>query len=222
VDRSAVRSNSETESPAADLSDMKKQLENTAKMLDRASEENASRTAEDEALDREMSDLKYRVKRVQEDLEYVSRGPKTSGKDEERRRLERELLKLMHERVPEVERKIEDREKRKEREKREWTRVRDRRNDRFGRYDDESDRSYTPLRRYDDDDGERPYSRVSYDRDDRPYRRDRSRDGDYDRARSPPVTRSPPPPPLFSCSADYDRQAFSGTSWTDEISNSFY
>jgi len=174
---------------------MKRQLENTAKMLDRASEADASRTAEDEALDREMSDLKYRVKRVQEDLEYVSRGPRTSSKDEERRKLERELLKLMHERVPEVERKIEDRERRREREKREWTRDRDRRNDRFGRYDEDVGR-FSP-RRYDDDERERPYSRGSYDRDDRDrsYRRDRSRDRDYDRPRSPPATRSPPPPP---------------------------
>ena len=198
VDRSAIRSNSDADSPAADLSDVKRQLENTAKMLDRASEADASRTAEDEALEREMSDLKYRVKRVQEDLEYVSRGPRTSGKDEERRKLERELLKLMHERVPEVERKIEDRERRREREKREWTRDRDRRNDRFGRYDDQDAGRYSPRRYDDDDERDRPYSRGSYNRDDRDrssYRRDRSRDRDYDRPRSPPAARSPPPPP---------------------------
>src|SRR5882762_8876385 len=199
IDRSAIRSNSDADSPAADLSDMKRQLENTAKMLDRASEADSSRTAEDEALDREMSDLKYRVKRVQEDLEYVSRGPRTSGKDEERRKLERELLKLMHERVPEVERRIEDRERRKEREKREWARDRDSRNDRFGRYDDRDADRYSPPRRYDDNERDRSYSRGSYDRDkddrDRSYRRDKSRDRDYDRPRSPPAARSPPPPP---------------------------
>ncbi|OCH86200.1 hypothetical protein OBBRIDRAFT_797422 [Obba rivulosa] len=216
VDRSAIRTRADSEDPASDLSDVKRQLEDTARRLDRAAEESASRTAEDEALERELSDLKYKVKRVQEDLEYVSHGPRTVSKDEERRKLERELLKLMHERVPEVERKIKDREERKAREKREWTRERDRRNDRFGRYDDrdeyssysrydrdgDRDRDY---RRYDRDDrdrdrgrdrsGDRDYERErdrSFDRD-RPYSRNRERD--YDRPRSPPTARSPPPPP---------------------------
>jgi actin cytoskeleton-regulatory complex protein PAN1 len=112
VDCSAVRSNSDADSLAADLFDIKRQLENTAKMLDRATEADASRTAEDEALDQEMSDLRYQVKRVQEDLEYVSWGPRMSGKDEESRKLEWELLKLMHERVPEVERRRKERAKR--------------------------------------------------------------------------------------------------------------
>jgi actin cytoskeleton-regulatory complex protein PAN1 len=43
---------------------MKRQLENTAMMLDCAAEVDASRTAEDEALDHELDDLKYQVKRV--------------------------------------------------------------------------------------------------------------------------------------------------------------
>ena len=159
-----VRSNSDADSPVADLNDMKRQLENTAKMLDRSSELESSRTAEDEALDREMADLKYRVKRIQDDLDYVSRGPKTSGNAEERRRLERELVKLQYERLPDIERKLEDREKRREREKREWARDRDRRNDRFGRYDDSDAGRYSPLRRYDDDDRDRLYSRGSHGR----------------------------------------------------------
>ena len=153
-------------------------------MLDRAVEVDASRAAEDEALDRELDDLKYRVKRVQEDLDYVSRGPRTSKKDEEKRKLERALLQLLHERVPEVERKIKARDERKEREKRQWQRDRDRANERFGKYDDKEDRYSS--RRYDDDD--RSYSRGSYDRSDKEYdggsyRRDRSRsrDRDYDR-----------------------------------------
>ncbi|TDL18518.1 hypothetical protein BD410DRAFT_497704 [Rickenella mellea] len=212
------------ESPAADLEDMKRQLANTQKMLDKAVDENKSRTAEDEELDREMEDLRYRVKRVKEDLEYAARGPRTEKKVEESRRLERELLNLMHERVPEVERKIEERDRRKEREKREWARDRDRRNERFGRYDDrdrERDRDYGSSR-YDydrerdrerDDDRDRGYNRGTFDREDRsrdhsrdrPYSRnrsrsrDRSRDdrGDYSRRRTPPPssTRSPPPPP---------------------------
>jgi len=116
VDRSTIRT-SNNDSPSADLDDMKRQLENTAKMLDRTAAESASRTAEDDALDREMEDVRYRVKRIQEDLDYVSRGPRSTAKDDERRRLERELLGLMHERLPELERKIKDREERKKREK---------------------------------------------------------------------------------------------------------
>ncbi|KAF9806131.1 hypothetical protein IEO21_08793 [Rhodonia placenta] len=212
VDRSTVRTAAESENPTADLDDMKRQLENTAKMLDRSADENASRTAEDEALEREMEDLRYRVNRVKDDLDYVSRGPRSVAKDEERRRLERELLKLMHERIPEVERKIKDREERRAREKREWARERDRRNERFGRYDDRDDRHSSRF----DDDRDR-YRRSSYDRDerdrdydrDRPYsrnrdkdydhdrdrERDRDRDRDYDRPRSPYAARSPPPAP---------------------------
>ncbi|KAF8888235.1 hypothetical protein BD779DRAFT_1524285 [Infundibulicybe gibba] len=164
-----------------------RQLANTAQMLDRAAEDEASRTAEDDALDRELDDLKYRVKRLNEDLDY-------------RRKLERELLQLMHERVPEVERNMKARDERKEREKRQWTRDRDRANERFGRFDPKED-SYS-SRRFDDRD--RPYSRGGDRRDDKDYdrgsyRRDRSRsrererDRDYDRPRSPPSARSPPP-----------------------------
>ncbi|KAI0628815.1 hypothetical protein C8Q77DRAFT_1281081 [Trametes polyzona] len=215
VDRSAIRTTSESASPSADLDDMKRQLENTAKMLDRVADENASRTAEDDALEREMSDLKYRVKRVQEDLEYVSRGPRSVAKDEERRKLERELLELMHDKLPDLERRIKDREERREREKREWARERDRRNERFGRYDDRDDRYSSrydrdrdpydrPRSAYDRDDRDRERDRDrdyrdrdrDYDRDrdrDRPY--SRNRDRDYDRPRSPPTARSPPPPP---------------------------
>ncbi|TFY71306.1 hypothetical protein EVG20_g1705 [Dentipellis fragilis] len=207
VDRASVMTDRERASPAGDLSDMKRQLENTAKMLDRAAEDSASRTAEDDALEREMSDLRYRVKRVQDDLEYVSHAPRSARNDDERRRLERELLSLMHERVPEVERKIEERETRKAREKREWERERDRRNDRFGRFDDRDDynRDYRSKSRnegrYGDDryDRDSNYSRNrdrdldrSYDRD--PRDRYRERDYDNDRARSPRA-RSPPPPP---------------------------
>ncbi|KAK0227784.1 hypothetical protein IW262DRAFT_1445704 [Armillaria fumosa] len=153
INRDNVRSRNET-GPSADLADM----------LD-------PRTAEDEALDREMEDLKYRVKRVGDDLDY------------ERRRLERELLSLMHER-------IKARDERKEREKRQWARDRDDTNRRFGRYDDKDD-SYSSSRRYDDD-RDRPYSRGSYRRgyeDDYGHRRDR----EYDRPRTPAAAPSPSP-----------------------------
>ncbi|KAI9451971.1 hypothetical protein BJY52DRAFT_1295264 [Lactarius psammicola] len=147
------------DSPSADLDDMKRRLENTA-------QESALRTAEDDALD---------LKRVQEDLEYVSRGPRSYRSDEERRRLERELLDLMHDRVP---------AERRERQKREWDRDRDRRNETFGRDRDDRDRYGSSYDR--DRDRNRDY------RDDRSHRsyrdRSRSRDRDYE-------PRSPPPPP---------------------------
>ena len=206
VDRDAVRSRDDDDSPTADLSDMKRRLANTAQMLERTAQAEASRTKEDEELDQEMDDLKYRVKRVQDDLDYNARPPRTSSKEEERRRLERELLSLMHERIPDVERKIKAREERKEREKRQWARDRDRANDRHGRYDDKDDY----YRRDDDrdrlysrggDDRDRPYSRGTYDRDEertsyrreRSISRDRDRDRDYERPRSS-AARSPPPP----------------------------
>jgi len=202
VDRDAIRSRDDDDSPTADLSDMKRRLANTAQMLDRTTQAEANRTREDEELDQEMDDLKYRVKRVQDDLEYNARPPRTSSKEEERRRLERELLSLMHERIPEVERKIKTREERKEKEKRQWARDQDRANDRHGRYDDKDDYS----RRNDDrdrlysrggDDRDRPYSRGAYDRDDRRDRtpsRERDRDGSYERPHSSTSRRSPLPP----------------------------
>lgn len=227
VDRDAIRSRDDENNPSADLQDLKRKLANTAQMFDRAADVDAHRTKEDEELAREMSDLNYRVKRIQEDLEFNSRGTQTSTRTNERRRLERELLSLMHERIPEVERKIKDREERKERERRQWARERDSANNRFGRYDsrddysqqDDRDRSYS--RGEDRDrlqvDRDRPYSRADdrpsrddrppsrndrlSSREDRPYSRggDRenrdTRDRNYDRPHSPPVSRNAPPPP---------------------------
>lgn len=209
VDRSAIRTTSETASPAADLDDIKRELDNTSKMLDRVVEADASRTAEDDALAREMADLRARIRRVNDDLAQVSSGPRSAAKDEERRRLDRELMDLRHSKLPDLERRIEDREARREREKREWTRERDRRNERHGRYDDRDDR-YSSSRYDRDRDYDRP--RSAYDRDDRgrddrdsyrdtdrDYDRDRpyssNRDRDYDRPRSPPAAREPAPPP---------------------------
>ncbi|KAH9056781.1 hypothetical protein EDB87DRAFT_1579148 [Lactarius vividus] len=216
VDRSAVRASAERDSPSADLDDMKQRLENTARMLDRATEESALRTAEDDALDREMSDLKWNVKRVQEDLEYVSRGPRSYRSDEECRRLERELLDLMLDHVSAVEKKLAEREERqqRERQKREWDRDRDQRNETFGRIDDrdrDRDRYGSSYSRNED----RDRYGSSYDRDrerERDYRDDHSRDFERDRSyrdrscsryrdyerehkRSPVAARSPPPPP---------------------------
>ena len=209
IDRDTVRTRSDD--PTDDLSVMKRQLENSAKMLDRMTEENASRTREDDELDREMSDLRYRIKRLQDDLDYASRGPRSYAKDDEKRKLERELLHLMHEKLPDLEKRIEENQARKDKEKREQMRDRDRRNDRFGRF---SDRDDEYSRRYDDGDRYRSsygrdrsrerdhpqddYDRRDYDRRDRDRDFDRSRGDDKDRDhRRPPLqdTRTPPPPP---------------------------
>jgi hypothetical protein len=64
-------------------------------------------------------DLRYRIKRSQDDLDYVSRGPRTLAKDDERRKLERELLHLTHEKLPDLEKRIEENQPRKDKEKRE-------------------------------------------------------------------------------------------------------
>ena len=90
IDRRNVRTG--TESPADDLSSMRRALEDTASRLDRAAQEASQRTEEDDELEREMSDLRYRVRRVQEDLDHVNRGQRSNAKDEERRKLERELV----------------------------------------------------------------------------------------------------------------------------------
>jgi len=209
IDRDTVRTRSDD--PTDDLSVMKRQLENTAKMLDRTTEDNAARTREDDELEREMSDLRYRIKRLQDDLDYVSRGPRSYAKDDERRKLERELLHLMHEKLPDLEKRIEENQARKDKEKREQMRDRDRRNERFGRF---SDRDNEYSRRYDDEDRyrssygrdrsrerDRPrddYDRRDYDRRDRDRDFDRSRDDDRDNDyHRPPLqdTRTPPPPP---------------------------
>ncbi|KAJ7621612.1 hypothetical protein DFH06DRAFT_1233083 [Mycena polygramma] len=213
VDRDAVRPTAELNSPSADLSDMKRTLANTASMLDRAAEAERSRTAEDDALEAEMSDLKRKVARINEDLEYASRGPRSAAKDDERRKLERELLELMHVRVPEVERRIKAREERKDRERCEGVRDRDRRNERFGRFgdrDDERDRYERDYRR--DDDRDRPYSRGSYSRDDRDFDRGSYRRrspspsrGDYDRPRSAAPDRDYDRPRSTAPDRDYDR-----------------
>lgn len=207
LDRRAVRYGGE--SPASDLDEMKRQLQSASSQLDSQLEEENARTREDEELEDELNDLKYRVKRVQEDLDRTNRGPRSVRKDEDRRRYERELLQLLHEKIPEVERKLEDREREKQKQRDSWRRERDRRNadsSRYGR--DRSDRydSYDNSREEED----RGYLRGTYDdRDGYDRHRDRGerdRDSERDRSYSSyPRTRSPPAstrtPPLRSSSA---------------------
>ncbi|KAF8328868.1 uncharacterized protein EI90DRAFT_3125615 [Cantharellus anzutake] len=212
VDRSAIRSGETT--PSDDLSDIKQQLQNTNERFDKIRADAEGRTAEDEALNNELDDLKYRVRRVQEDLDHVSRGPKSAAKDQERRKLERELLYLMHEKVPEVEKQIEERDRRKQREE-EWVRDRDRKNDRNRSEHDSSSRRRSRERSdfSSDDEVDKGYLRGTYDRKDNyhsSYRqngsRDRDRDQDYrrdgrDRSRGRDWGRG------YDRDRDYDRRA---------------
>lgn len=209
LDRKSVRYAGEDSS--ADIGDIRRQLQNTSALLDRSNEDSMRKSAEDEELEQEVDDLKYKVKRIQQDIEYVSKGRRSAEKDEEKRKYERELLYLMHEKLPELERRQRQREDEKRMEDRAGVRARDKRNETHGRYsrddrderddrdwlrgtyDRDRDRDRASYRR-DSRDRDRDYDR---DRNDDRYRdrsRDRNEDRDY-RPRSPPQNRSPPPAP---------------------------
>ncbi|CDZ97229.1 RhoGEF GTPase [Phaffia rhodozyma] len=195
LDRASVRTGNESASD--DLSEIKRQLQSTSSLLDKKIADEDDKTAEDEALEQEMEDLKYRVRRVKDDIEYVSSGRRTAEKDEERRKLERELLYIAHEKIPEVEKRIAERDERKKREDRDGIKARDRRNDRYGgRYEEDRygrDRDEGYLRgTFDQDDRDR-YRDRDYQSSSRDDHRDRERyHDDRDRNRRP---RSPPPAP---------------------------
>ncbi|WVW79834.1 hypothetical protein I302_101804 [Kwoniella bestiolae CBS 10118] len=206
LDRKSVRYAGED--PDAELKDIRRQLQNTSTLL----EKSAEKSSEDEDLEEEVATLHYRVKRIQEDIEYTSKGRRTAEKDEERRKLERELLFLMHEKLPELERRQERRQEEKAMEERAGVRRRDERNQTHGRYDnrdrdrdrnDDYDRYRGTFDRDRSRERDRYDDRDRYDRDrrdsrdrDRDYDRyDRDRRGSYERPRSPPSTRSPPPAP---------------------------
>ena len=198
LDRKAVRFGEND--AQSDLDEMKRQLSNTSKMLDKATTLSGNRTEEDDILEQDMDDLKYRIRRVQDDIDYVSSGRPTYEKDQERRHLERELLYLMHERLPQLEDKMRKADERKKQTEREATRYRDYKNDRYRRYRDEDDyrrpRSRSSSReryksRYDDYEPEpRGYMRGTYS--DKPA--PESERG-YERERSISMDRTPPPPP---------------------------
>ncbi|KAK8861200.1 hypothetical protein IAR55_002019 [Kwoniella newhampshirensis] len=216
LDRKSVRYAGED--PDAGLQDIRRKLQNTSTLL----EKSAEKSVEDEELEEEIGNLQYRVKRIQDDIEYTSKGRRTAEKDEERRKLERELLFLMHEKLPELERRQERRKEERAMEERAGVRRRDDRNRTAGRYDDRDDYERDRYRgtfgrersgdRYDDrerDRYERRDSRDKYDRD----RRDSSRErrDSYERPRSPPpapppasvaaAASAPPPPPAPATNA---------------------
>ncbi|KAL1409575.1 hypothetical protein Q8F55_003566 [Vanrija albida] len=172
LDRKAVRYAGEES--GAEISDLRRQLQNASDNLDASSKEQSRKTEEDEEIEAEIDDVSRRVRRINEDLEYVSKGRRTQDKDEEKRKLERELLFLMHEKLPELERRQQRREEERRMEERAGVRARDRRNDTHGRYGGSGSGR-------DDERGD--WLRGSYDRDNRGDRsRDRSRDRyDYDR-----------------------------------------
>ena len=156
---------------------------------------------ESDQLDQEVEDLNYHIANLQDELEDVSRGPRTQAKGERRRRLQRDLVKLEHEDLPELVRGLKDREARREIEKSVWARDRDRRNERFGRFaGDEWD--YEREREHERDRDGRTYRDDDRDRDrkrERSYRHnymDRNRGHDIgfsSAARSPPPTPAPHP-----------------------------
>lgn len=143
LDRRAIRYGGE--SPAEDLSEMKRQLAHTQRMLD----SHAEKDDDDREVEKEMEELRFRIKRVQDDIEYYNR---RGGRDaaENRRKAERELLHLMHERLPLLEKRLEEKDKKSREKKLDQSRDRDRRNDGFLRSDRYSDGYSTPTRGYSD------------------------------------------------------------------------
>lgn len=193
LDRKAVRWGGE--SKGDDLSEMKRQLANTQKMLE---DQDGEDDSDDREIAKEMDDLRYRISRVQDDIEYYNR---RGGRDaaDQRRKAERELMHLTHERLPQLEKRMEENEKRKHSRKLDQSRDRDRRNESFGRSS-----PYSSSTRYDDRD--RPkgdtrgeYLKGSFEKDERGRGQGVSRDRSRDRSRerygddraSTPRARSP-------------------------------
>ncbi|KAG0143956.1 hypothetical protein CROQUDRAFT_48072 [Cronartium quercuum f. sp. fusiforme G11] len=161
IDRSAVRHAGEDKT-AAGLDDVKRELDRT----DRIIESSRRQDEDDDGLDQELEDLKYRIRRIQDDIEHISRsGRRSEAKDDERRQLERDLLRLRHEDLPDLEGRIEARDRERRREANRYARDRDSRNNR-SRFEDKSD-SFSDRDDYQrrDSGHERGYLKGSYDRD---------------------------------------------------------
>lgn len=210
LDRRNVRFQGEDEDD--ELAGMRRDLQSTQQMLDSSMKDED----EDEDLKAEIEDLKYRIRRVKDDIEYNKTGRRTEAKDEERRRLERELLFLMHDKLPELEEKMRNRDRTKRSSDRAAARKRDARNN-SSRYNDSRAARRGDSDSDDDEDGarepERGYLRGSYGRDSPQPKRSNGaspsvRDtSDLSKARSidapappPPVAQQleekvPPPPP---------------------------
>ena len=232
LDRETVRYNDGgRESPRGELDDVKQRLKSTQSLLEKSRE----RDDEEEDLKDELRDLMRRIERVNEDLEHNLRGGRrTAGKDDEKRKLERELLKLEHEELPALERRLEERERDKQRDKKKYAMERDRRNDKYDKYDERRSGSYEDRERSRDrnrDDSrerERGYRRGTYDDD----RRESSRPSSPPfRARAPPPPAPPPaaatklappsPPPASAPTSRISSPAPSTASMTPEEKKAF-
>ena len=214
LDRRNVRFQGEDEN--SELESMKRELQNSADLLDQT-----RKTEEDHRdLKSELDDLRYRIRRVTDDIEYNKSGRRTEAKEQELRRLERELLFLRHEKLPDLEQSMRDRERLKRSDDRAAARRRDTRNNR-SQYREESggadsQREQSSGSSEEEEKGiKRPYghdikekgrkARFDYDEagKDRPLSRDSSR-STMEQAPSAPAAgpgfeanRSAPPPPLL-------------------------
>ncbi|GAA5838700.1 hypothetical protein JCM9279_003832 [Rhodotorula babjevae] len=216
LNRDDVRSRG-TDSPTSELDEAKRRLREAQREAERSREEDD----DEEDLKEELRRLTRKIQRVQDDLDDNRRsGRRTAAKDEERRMLERELLRLEHDDLPRLEKRLEDKEREKRLDRKKLAIERDGRNgpasrryedkydrERYGssssRYDDE-DRSYSSSSRRrggdGDDDEDRGYNRGTYDRE------DRSRYAPSPPRRQSPSARSrtPPPPPPAPSTAKVD------------------
>lgn len=121
LDRREVSFNGQV--AAESLGEMKRQLEKTQRMLERTD----LRDEEDYDLQNEMEDVRYAIRRLQDDIEYYNRkeGPHAG---EQRRKAERTLMQLLHERLPQLERRLERRQNQDYQRDVEESRQRDERN----------------------------------------------------------------------------------------------
>lgn len=105
LDRREVRFDGQ--SAAEDIGEMKRQLEKTQRMLERTE----LNDEEDHDLQTEMEDVRYSIRRLQDDIEYYNKREGAHA-DEQRRRAERTLMQLLHERLPQLEQRLEKRQSR--------------------------------------------------------------------------------------------------------------
>ncbi|KDE02848.1 hypothetical protein MVLG_06638 [Microbotryum lychnidis-dioicae p1A1 Lamole] len=202
LNQDQIRSRSETDSASSDLDDIRNRLRTTRSTLDRSRDQDD----EDEDLKDQLRNMKRRIQRVQDDIDHnLGSGRRTTAKEDERRKLERELLRLEYEELPELERRIKEKERDKKRDQRKYALERDSRNndsDRYGDRDQYSTRkdpyeSRSSSRR---ESPERGYNRGTYDNEDGREKRSRDRDDDHYTSPSRGITspsraRTEPPPP---------------------------
>lgn len=211
IDRDTVRpSGSRGDSPANDLEDLKRDLQKGRSLV----EQSRGKDEEEEDLKDELRLLKRKIDRLNQDLEdNVRSSRRTSAKDDERRQFERELLRLEHDDLPKLQRRIEDasRNKRMDSQKRDLERdARNGGNKYDDRYDDRrggdkySSRDRSRSRSRERSDGYRSdsrrdreetrgYNRGTYDNDDGQMRRGYSSSSGR-RSSPPPHERTPPAP----------------------------